>query len=314
MPSFRAGTGSTPQDEYSVSLEAVILNRDQTPSEIVRNAPQGPNVLLVVTATKITDLGPQFANFREYWLGWGQAGRADDDLAYYRSGLPHEQANGVLRLRDSGEVGQALARATNALAGVPWLWWVGPDSAPEVADRLLEQGARSLGSMSIMAVELDRVAAVTGPPELRIETVEGAESLAEWVRTYGPSFGVPPELMDETVRLEAAGEDATRMVRLIARIESRPVGTALLFDAHGVAGIYSVTAAEGHRRRGVGAMLTAAAVESGLRRGLRIGTLRATESGAPLYARMDFEKVAEYRVFQPPTRTRHATPPPHVRG
>jgi GNAT superfamily N-acetyltransferase len=255
-----------------------------------------------MTVKRATDLEPQLANCRAYWLGWGAADRADGDLTYYRSGLGNGQLNGVLRLRgsDEGEVGRALAEAKRALAGVPWLWWVGPDSAPGVADGLLEQGAESLGAMPVMAVALDRVADVTGPPELAIETVEGAESLTEWVRTYSPSFAMGPELVDDAVRVEAGRGDASRIVRLTARLEGQAVGTALMLDAHGVAGIYVVATVEGYRRRGIGAVLTAAALETGRQRGLHIGTLQASGLGASVYARMGFEKVAEYQLFQPP--------------
>ncbi|MEW2289470.1 GNAT family N-acetyltransferase [Streptomyces sp. NPDC047841] len=248
---------------------------------------------------RVDDLEPQLANCRDYWLGWGEADRADDGLTYYRSGLAHGQLNGVLRLRSPGEAGQALARATSALAGVPWLWWVGPDSGPGVADRLLKQGARRIGAVPIMAVALDRVAQVAGPPELRIETVEGAGALAEWVRTYSPSFGVGPDLVDDTLRVEAGRGDVSRTVRFIARIGQQAVGTALMFDSHDVAGIYVVTTVEGHRRRGIGAKLTAAALEAGRQRGLHVGTLQASAPGQSVYARMGFETVGAYQLFQP---------------
>ncbi|WP_413102906.1 GNAT family N-acetyltransferase [Streptomyces sp. Inha503] len=249
---------------------------------------------------RITDLEPQLANCRDYWLGWGEAEAVDDDLTYYRSGLAHGQLNGVLRLRSSDDVARALARAKSGLAGVPWLWWVGPDSAPGVADGLLEQGVGKVGAVPIMAVALDRVADVAGPPELKIETVEGDEALTEWVRTNSPSFGVGPGLIDDAVRMEAGRGDASRIVRLTARIGPQAVGTALMFDAHDVAGIYIVATAESYRRRGIGAMLTAAALEAGRQRGLHIGTLQASRLGAPVYARMGFEKVAEYQLFQLP--------------
>ncbi len=79
------------------------------------------------------------------------------------------------------------------------------------------------------------------------------------------------------------------------------MGTALLFDAHGVAGVYIVATAEACRRRGIGAALTAAALAEGRRRGLRVGTLQAGVLGAPVYAGMGFAKVEEYELFRPPT-------------
>lgn len=255
---------------------------------------------VAMTVQKIIELEPQLANCRDYWLAWGEADRLDGDLTYYRSGLAHPQLNGVLRLQSSEQVGQFVDRAAGRLGGVPWMWWVGPDSARGVADRLADHGAVRVGAMPIMAVELDRVVADEGPAGLKIETVEGAEALSEWVQAYGPSFGVAPELTEDALRIEAGRADASSVVRIIGRLDGQAVGTALMLDAHGVAGIYVVATAEAHRRQGIGAALTAAALQAGRDRGLRIGTLQASGLGAPVYQRMGFEKVAEYQLFQLP--------------
>ena len=44
------------------------------------------------------DLGPQLANIRSFWLGYGVEDRADGDLVLYRSGIGDDELNGVLRL------------------------------------------------------------------------------------------------------------------------------------------------------------------------------------------------------------------------
>lgn len=65
-----------------------------------------------------------------------------------------------------------------------------------------------------------------------------------------------------------------------------------------MAGIYAVTTAEPYRRRGIGTAITAAALRAGRDRGLRIGTLQATELGLPVYDRMGFEALGQYELFQ----------------
>ncbi|MFB9469666.1 GNAT family N-acetyltransferase [Nonomuraea salmonea] len=242
------------------------------------------------------DLEPHLANCRDYWLGWGAAARSGGALAYYRSDIAHSQLNGVLRAQDPGRVRQAA----EAMGDVPWLWWVGPDSAGGIADELVRHGAELAGAMPIMAVDLDRLAPVEQPAGLEIAPVDALE---EWVNAYGPSFGVTGDLIDEAVRNESARTDDARIVRLVGRIDGRAVGTALLYDAHGVAGVYVVATAEPYRRRGIGAALTAAALQAGRERGLAIGTLQASGMGAPVYRRMGFVEVGEYRLFSPPPRT-----------
>jgi len=169
----------------------------------------------------ISDLEPQLANCRDYWLGWGAADRLDGDLTYYRSGLVHSQLNGVLRLQSGRQVSDAIEQAAGGLAGVPWRWWVGPDSAPGVADALVSHGAVKLRATPIMAVRLDRLVPVEGPGSLKIEVVDTTDGPAEWVRTYSSSFGVTPEQIDDVVRLETERPDNSRIVRVLGRLFNR---------------------------------------------------------------------------------------------
>jgi GNAT superfamily N-acetyltransferase len=250
----------------------------------------------------ITDLEPQLANCRDYWLGWGAVDRADGDLTYYRSGVDHAQFNGVLRLGPGRQLEQAVARASGLMAGVPWVWWVGPDSPAHTGDDLLSRGAEEVEVKPVMAVGLDRIADIDAPSDLRIETVDDPLELAEWVHVYGPSFGVDPGQGDAVTDIEAGRTDSGNIVRVTGYIAGRAVSTSLLLDAADVAGIYVVTTAERYRRQGIGAAVTAAALRAGRDRGLRVATLQASGMGAPVYARMGFETVAEYRLFRFPTR------------
>ncbi|MGW1209911.1 GNAT family N-acetyltransferase [Streptomyces sp. NPDC002499] len=247
-----------------------------------------------------TDLAPQLANCRDYWLGWGSAERVDGELTYFRSGIPNGQINGVLSLRDSAKVGQSITYAAERLAGVPWMWWVGPDSAPGVAAGLAEHGAVRLGATPVMTVRTDRVTPAQGPSDLDIDVVKDADVLKEWVRVFASSFGLPPEIHDDLLRNESERHDADRIVRFVGRRDGRPVGTSLLYDAHGVAGVYVVGTVGDQRRQGIGTALTAAALAEGAERGLEVGTLQSSPLGFPVYRRMGFETVGEYELFRLP--------------
>ncbi|AQZ70082.1 hypothetical protein BKM31_03090 [[Actinomadura] parvosata subsp. kistnae] len=241
------------------------------------------------------------ANTRDYWLGWGSADRCDGELTLYRSGVSHPQLNGVLRAGGGIAVEEAVAQARERLAGVPWMWWVGPDSRPGLAEGLAAAGAAEVATMPVMAVALDRVTMPDGPAGLRIEEVTGADALREWVSAYAPSFGVMPDQVEQVTRVEEwRGDEEGAIVRFAGRLDGRVVGTSVLLDRRGVAGIYVVTTREGYRRRGIGAALTAAALQEGRERGLRVATLQASAMGAPVYRRMGFEVVSAYRMFTLP--------------
>ncbi|GLX49118.1 acetyltransferase [Streptomyces hygroscopicus subsp. hygroscopicus] len=246
-------------------------------------------------------LEPQLANCRDYWLGWGVQERQEDHLSLFRSGLADGQLNGVMRLRDEGRAEEAVAEAVRRFDGLPFTWWVGPDSAPGVRRRLVDGGATQEGSMPIMTVRTDQVRHAKGPGALRVRPIgDSAEELSDWVGAYGPSFGLAPELHDDLVRVERERTDAGRITRFAGRLDGRTVGTALLYVAHGVAGIYVVTTDASRRRQGIGAVLTQAAVQAARENGLRVATLQATGDGAPVYRRLGFSVVGEYELFEVP--------------
>ncbi|MEU4098794.1 GNAT family N-acetyltransferase [Streptomyces sp. NPDC026673] len=248
-----------------------------------------------------TGLAELTANFRQYLLGWGEAERGEGDLDYYRSGLATPQFNGVVRTPSPEAVGRSAATARSRLAGVPWWWWVGPDSPEGTSAALARHGMAEFGSVPVMVRPLDGlVEAGERSDGLRIEAVEEPGRLTEFVRTYSASMGIAPDLEADMVRIEAHRADNADVVRLAAVLDGRIVGTTVVMAAHGVAGIFLVHVAEAHRRRGIGGVLTAAALHAGRERGMDRAALLASPAGEPLYRRFGFTAVSEYRLFALP--------------
>ncbi|MFR9794009.1 GNAT family N-acetyltransferase [Streptomyces sp. MB22_4] len=248
------------------------------------------------------DLGRVTANFRHYLMGWGAELSEWGDPDHYRSGLAQPQFNGVVRLRSLDAVEESMATARARLAGVPWWWWVGPDSPEGTADALTGLGAVSLGAVPLMSRSLADVEETEEPPPgLRVEEVGEGDRLRDLVRTYSASMGVSPSLEDGVVRVEAGRPDNADIVRLAAVLDGRVVGTTVVMMAHEVAGIFLVHVAEAYRRRGVGGALTTAALRAGRERGMRLAALGASAMGEPLYRRFGFETVSEYHLFSGPT-------------
>ncbi|GIH46853.1 Acetyltransferase (GNAT) family protein [Microbispora rosea] len=242
------------------------------------------------------------ANFRQYLTGWGAADRGEGDLGYFRSGLAQPQFNGVVRVRSLAAVEQITATARDRLAGVPWWWWVGPDSPAGTSSALTTRGAQELTTLPVMVRSLDQAVDPMDPPAgLRIEAVTDHDRLPELVRTYSASMGVAPSLEPDIVRIESQRRDNADIVRLAAVLEDRVVGTTTVIAAHDVAGIFLVHVADTHRRRGVGTALTAAALRVGRDRGTRLAALAASPAGEPLYRRFGFVEVSRYRLFAFPS-------------
>lgn len=241
------------------------------------------------------------ANFRQYLMGWGEAERVEGDLDHYLSGLAQPQFNGVVRVRSLDAIGQAMTTARARLAGVPWWWWVGPDSPGGTSDALAAHGAVRLAVLPLMTRPLERAADPEEPsPGLTVETVEDPARLTELVGVYATSMGVTPGVEPGMVGIEARRPDNADIIRLAAMLDGRVVGTTVVIAAHQVAGIFLVHVAESHRRRGIGAALTAAALRVGQERGMGLAALLASPAGEPLYRRFGFTAVSEYRLFALP--------------
>ncbi|MEU6422851.1 GNAT family N-acetyltransferase [Streptomyces spiralis] len=248
-----------------------------------------------------------FANFRQYLMGWDAESRPGPVVDQFRSGLATPQFNGVVRVRSASELESAVAAVRRDLAGLPWWWWVGPDSAEDTADALQRHGGRQLAVLPVLvrslgqpadpAETLDPAGSAGTSAGLRMETVRDGERLAELVRTYRTSMGIAPGLEAEMVRIESRREDNADIIRLAAVLDGRVVGSTVVITAHGVAGIFLVHVAEAHRRRGIGAALTVAALRAGQESGMRSAALVASPAGEPLYRRFGFTTLSEYRLF-----------------
>lgn len=242
-------------------------------------------------------IAQQLANAREFWLGYGVEGRRRSGHFMYRSGVADAQLNGVVSLA-GGSFKSALQEAESVFSGLPWLWWVGPDSRPGVVGDLESHQFSEVGSMPVMAVRLDRVRRPSPTAGLEVRVVDDPAGLADWVRCWTWAFGIDTDLTAKILTVEAVRpESSPRLVRFAGWLDGRLVGTAALYSSQGVAGVYVVSTVKERRGQGIGTQLTAAALQAGREQGLSIGTLQASSLGLPVYERMGFAEVARYRLF-----------------
>lgn len=236
------------------------------------------------------------ANAREYWLGYGAQKQRRKGYLLFRSGVADAQLNGVVSF-DGTRVAEELTEIEQTFSGLPWLWWVGPDSDDTTAADLAEHGYQEVGAMPVMAVALDSVRSDPPPHGLEIRQVGSAAELTAWVHCYTSAFGIQAP-HEDIARLEAArSETSDTLVRYSGYVDGRLVGTAALYQHEEIAGVYVVGTLKEYRGRGIGTALTAAALNAGRERGLRTGSLQASRMGTPVYERMGFEEVARYRLF-----------------
>ncbi|MFG2073228.1 GNAT family N-acetyltransferase [Nonomuraea maritima] len=234
------------------------------------------------------------AAHRAYLLGWDVGSGAADDLVTYRSEVPHASLNGVLRVsgRDPRD---ALAEARDRLDGLPRIWWAGPDSDAGTADALVSLGAVRVARMPIMAVAVEETATPPTPAGLRVEETTDLE---EFVPAYARVSGVVPDGVAAVLEREKAFAADGTIVRLAGRLEDgRVAGTAVAWFSREVLTLYFVGTQPEHRRRGIGAAMTAAALDLARARGVRTAALTSTPAGESLYRRIGFRPVGAFELL-----------------
>lgn len=242
------------------------------------------------------DSNALFGNCRRYWLGYGCEVRVDAGMSLYRTGVRHARLNGVMRVGE-GELPRGIDLARQQLQGRPWAWWVGPDSAPGTCEALLAAGAVEVGQAPVMVVDSGRFAGAR-PVNVEVELLPPGADLTEWVDAFAPAMDIPAEEVPAMLRAEHARNDPPgAMLRFAARVEGRIVAVSALYLCEGIAGIYLVATDARYRRCGYGTAVTTAAVRAGHARGARLATLQATPMGRPLYERLGFISVGEYRIL-----------------
>ena len=117
-----------------------------------------------------------------------------------------------------------------------------------------------------------------------IEPVEDAATLTAWSRVLCDSFGAPPPFGEAFVDLASAIGLGSRSPfrHFLARVNGQPAATCSLFLGAGVAGIYDVSTMPEHRRRGIGASITRAAMQEA-RPSLRHEILHSSALGSGMY-------------------------------
>lgn len=233
------------------------------------------------------------------------------DLVFSDSGLADPAFNVVaLALFDPGraDAARADARIRQVLTrmeqtGRPFLWWVGPDSAPpDLGARLAAAGASEADSLPLMVRSLELPLEPADPrgSGLEISEVRTGAQWADFAEVLSHSWDSPsPEIRGF---LERAGVSALAPESpgrfLVGYVGGVPVCSAELLPYAGVAVVYNVATVVAHRRRGHGSAITVAALELARTAGYRTAALMASAEGEPVYRKLGFEQVERYLVYQ----------------
>lgn len=217
-----------------------------------------------------------------------------DGLLLVSTGLPFAFFNGAFVLPGAdARTALVAADAFFAERPVPYLFRVSPD-CPDVAAAVAERGMKEAPALPLMALEIP--AAPPPPPAgLELERVDDAARLGRHAALLAASFEVPLDVMVGFVA-DVPLRDP-RFLAFNALLDGEPAAASAVYVADGVAGVYNVATLPHRRSRGLGAAVTWHAVREGALRGASTAVLQPSPMGLPVYQRMGFAVVAEWRQF-----------------
>lgn len=221
-------------------------------------------------------------------LAWIDTGLHDDTFNYvYGSSLSEDDFE-----RGVGRVAEHFRRR-----GLPFRWTVGLRGEPDGFGKVLERhGLRLYEQEPGMLLE-PGAAAAEPVPGLKIRPVTDPGLLRRWMWAWG--CGAPDDVIESWYRVYAAlpyGPDgALRM--FVGSLDGEPAATVYLHVVADVGTVHYVVTRPEFRRRGIGAVMTQAAVREAEAAGCRAVVLTASPQGVGVYRRLGFREHCQADTY-----------------
>lgn len=169
----------------------------------------------------------------------------------------------------------------------------------EGEDPASERAAEQLGlryTDSIPGMAFAPIAPGSRETALDIRPVEDDAAFAHFVDITGASFEFTPETAAKMLPPSTLATPGTFWY--VGYADGEPVAASQLMLLDGdAAGVNFIGTLEAHRGRGYGEAVTWRVVNKAAEEGRSIAVLQASEQGKPVYERMGFRTVAEYKTF-----------------
>ncbi len=209
-------------------------------------------------------------------------------------------SNAAFRVDDQRDPAELIAHARDFFTPrergfALWARTISEDR--DLADSAADAGLEEVYSMPEMVLD-ERAEERPLSDGVELRRVTSAETAAEYWQVAAAAYasiGFPPEIFAFYESID--GLVADNAVAFLAHLDGRPAAIAMTIVSRGVAGVYWVGATEEARGRGLGWTLTASAVNAGFDLGAEIASLQASPMGKPVYERMGFETIFDYRLL-----------------
>ncbi|UCE10995.1 MAG: GNAT family N-acetyltransferase [Candidatus Thorarchaeota archaeon] len=231
-----------------------------------------------------------------------------EDMVRYYTGIMFPVENGVYVL--SVPPNELESRVDEQIEffrsrKVPHMWWISASSSPpEIENLLIENGlVKGEWDSPAMAMDLRRldethISDLMSRSGATVTKVTTDTKFEEWMEVFRGTSGWTEEACSAYQKsCKRLLTDTEYSNVILAEIDDEPVGASLSVLRNGVVGLYSVGTMEKHRGKGIGSLVSLAAIMDGQRKGYEIATLCSTEMGMKVYPRLGFKEYFRYKFY-----------------
>ena len=181
-------------------------------------------------------------------------------------------------------------------------WWIYPGGQSlKTSSMLQDAGFRLIEQVPCMALDLkDSVSDKQIPDNTKISPVKDKNDLLIWEDISFHGFEMPQRAREQYGAFVSSFDLGTQSPQklFLAYCEGKPVATSLLFTHNHSAGIYYVSTLPAYRNKGLGLIITQAAMQAAKEGGFKDVILQATPLGAKVYARAGFKEYCRAEIYK----------------
>jgi GNAT superfamily N-acetyltransferase len=218
-------------------------------------------------------------------------------MAYSPRGTPFHN---MVMIRDGADAESVFAAARRFYGerGAMCSFWTRAHADAEFEGELRRRGFADFTSMPGMALLADP-GTKCEPPGLDIRPVADDRGRHDYMRITAEAYAIygAPRAYAEDAFASLESVRDTHIRAFIGYVNGEAAAGATLYFTHGIAGVGWVGTLPEHRKKRYAEALTWAVVREGFKRGATYANLQASPMGRPVYERMGFETITEYRVL-----------------